>query len=280
MSPTTTTYGTITSTTTPASSRFKHTRRPWREIVSLSSFSLPISAAEAKARIKLNISYFLVTYVIIMLIIVFLTLLWHPISMIVFLITFIFWWFFYLFNENPVVVFNKTVNDNVILGFLSFATVLLLVITHVGVNVLVGLVIGVVVVGVHAAFRGTEDLGFVGEEEEENGLLSVVVVRILVEDWLVVRVFLVQALRNMCWYGSYEVISLLPYYIDPGSNSLLQHKHWLLTICIQCGVTAKALRYELVSGAICIQCGETDRGCQRLYSKHSLAFYRSCDLIL
>ncbi|EOY11045.1 hypothetical protein QUC31_009706 [Theobroma cacao] len=174
MPPTTTTYGTITSNPTSTSSRAKHTRRPWPELFSFSSLSLPSSSTDAKARIKLNLSYFRVNYVIIMLTILFLTLLWHPVSMIIFLITFIFWWFFYLFNDNPVVVFNKTVDDNVVLGGLSFATVVLLVLTHVGVNVLVGLIIGVVVVGVHAGFRGTEDLGFGGEEEEENGLLSVV----------------------------------------------------------------------------------------------------------
>ncbi|OMO96290.1 Prenylated rab acceptor PRA1 [Corchorus olitorius] len=174
MPPITTTYGTITSTPTSTSSRAKHTRRPWAELFSISSFSLPISYADAKARIRVNCSYFCVNYVIIMLAIVFLTLLWHPFSMIVFLVTFIFWWFFYFFNDNPIVVFNKTVDDNVVLGVLSFATVILLVLTHVGVNVLVGLVIGVVVVGIHSALRGTEDLGFVGEEEEENGLLPVV----------------------------------------------------------------------------------------------------------
>ncbi|KAL4377874.1 hypothetical protein GQ457_02G034260 [Hibiscus cannabinus] len=173
MPSTTTTYGTITSAPTPISSHAKHTRRPWPEIFSLSSFSLPFSAGDAKARIMLNVSYFRVNYVIIALTILFLTLLWHPTSMIVFLITFVFWWFLYLFNDNPIVVFNKTVDDNVVLGALSFATVLLLVLTHVGVNVLVGLIIAVVVIGVHAAFRGTEELGF-PDEEEENGLLSVV----------------------------------------------------------------------------------------------------------
>ncbi|GMI65207.1 PRENYLATED RAB ACCEPTOR 1.F2 [Hibiscus trionum] len=173
MPSTTTTYGTITSAPTPISSHAKHTRRPWSELFSLSTFSLPISAGDAKARIKLNVSYFRVNYVIIALTILFLTLLWHPTSMIVFLITFIFWWFLYLFNDNPVVIFNKQVGDTVVLGALSFATVLLLVLTHVGVNVLVGLIIAVAVIGVHAAFRGTEDVGFHGEEEE-NGLLSVV----------------------------------------------------------------------------------------------------------
>ncbi|TYG46953.1 hypothetical protein ES288_D11G298000v1 [Gossypium darwinii] len=173
MPPTSTTYGTITSNPTTFPSHAKHTRRPWPELFSLSSFCLPISAGDAKARIKINLSYFRVNYVIIALTILFLTLLWHPTSMIVFLITFIFWWFLYLFNDNPVVIFNRPVDGNVVLGVLSFATVLLLVLTHVGINVLVGLIIGVVVVGIHAAFRGTEDLGFPGEEEE-NGLLSVV----------------------------------------------------------------------------------------------------------
>ncbi|XVF42211.1 hypothetical protein PTKIN_Ptkin01aG0342200 [Pterospermum kingtungense] len=175
MPPTTTTYGTITSSPTSTSSRVKHTRRPWPELFSFSFLSVPISFSDAKARIRLNIAYFRVNYVITMLTIVFLTLLWHPTSMIVFLVTFVFWWFFYFFNDSPVVFFNKTVDDNVVLGVLSFATVVLLVLTHVGVNVLVGLIIGVVVVGVHVAFRGTEDLGFrVEEEEEENGLPSVV----------------------------------------------------------------------------------------------------------
>ncbi|KAE8729657.1 putative prefoldin subunit 4 [Hibiscus syriacus] len=173
MTSTTTTYGTITSAPTLISSHAKHTRRPWSELFSLSSFALPNSAADAKDRIKLNVSYFRVNYVITALTILFLTLLWHPTSMIVFLITFIFWWFLYLFNDNPVVIFNRTVDDTVVLGALSFATLLLLVVTHVGVNVLVGLIIAVVVISVHAAFRGTEDLGSPGEEEE-NGLLSVV----------------------------------------------------------------------------------------------------------
>ncbi|GLT95159.1 hypothetical protein SLE2022_128560 [Rubroshorea leprosula] len=178
-------YGTISSTITAATtttivtdsqsfSRAKPTRRPWPEFLNLHSFSLPISAADAKARIRRNVSYFRVNYAMIMLVMLFLSLLWHPLSMIIFLIVFVLWWFFYFFRDDPVVVLGRVIDDRIVLAILSLITVICLVFTKVGTNVLVSLIIGVVVVGVHAAFRNTEDLFVDVETAEEGGLLSVV----------------------------------------------------------------------------------------------------------
>jgi hypothetical protein len=61
-------------------------------------------------------------------------------------------------------------DDRIILGVLGIVTVVGLVSTHVGVNVLLSLIVGVVVVGLHASFRVIEDLYV----DEESGLLSVV----------------------------------------------------------------------------------------------------------
>ncbi|OIV90800.1 hypothetical protein TanjilG_15533 [Lupinus angustifolius] len=176
---TTTAYGTIPTAVTPPqpsnpTQSLIATPRPWRELLDLSALSPPISYPSAISRVKLNVSYFRFNYAIITLLILFLSLLWHPLSMIVFLIVFVAWFFLYFSRDGPVVVFNKTVDDRIVLFGLGMVTVIALVATHVGVNVLVALVVVVVVIGLHAAFRVTGDLFLDEENAEEGGLLSVV----------------------------------------------------------------------------------------------------------
>ncbi|CAK7346473.1 unnamed protein product [Dovyalis caffra] len=176
-------YGSLPTTTPPSNfltratnttTTFFATRRPWRELMEFSSFTRPYSFGEATIRIKGNLSYFRVNYTMIILVILFLSLLWHPLSMIVFLIVFVAWFFLYFFRDQPLVIFHRTIDDRVVLCLLGVVTIVALIFTHVWLNVLVSLLIGAAVVLLHAAFRRTDNLYSYEHDLADGGLLSVV----------------------------------------------------------------------------------------------------------
>ncbi|XP_051147603.1 PRA1 family protein F2-like [Andrographis paniculata] len=179
-----TSYGTIPTSSSPsgppvnleyitrAKERIKAglgTRRPWREMFRFHSFSLPRSFREVVSREKTNLGYFQMNYVIVVLGIVFLSLLWHPISLIVFIVMLAIWLFLYFLRDEPLVIFGRLISDRVVMILLSVVTLVALLLTHATKNILVSLLVAVVVVLIHAAVRKTDDLS--ADEEAAGGLL-------------------------------------------------------------------------------------------------------------
>ncbi|KAJ0677464.1 putative prenylated rab acceptor P [Helianthus annuus] len=165
-----TTYGTIPTASTGATNleyltRAKQaiktglgTRQPWKQMFNLASFNFPHTISEATPRFKTNINYFRMNYAIIMLIILFLSLLWHPISLIVLGVLMAAWLFFYFLRDEPLMVFNRVIDDGVVLTVLAVVTIVLLLFTDATQNILSSVVVGVAVVVVHAVLRRTDDL--------------------------------------------------------------------------------------------------------------------------
>ncbi|XP_058745354.1 PRA1 family protein F3-like [Vicia villosa] len=178
----TTTYGTIPTSPTPpkleyitrGKQRIKAglgTRRPWKTMFDIRSLGIPARGLpEAISRIRDNISYFRMNYTMVMLLILFLSLLWHPYSLIVFVLLMAAWLFFYFLRDQPVIIWGRLVDDRLVVVVMAFVTVALLLLTHATVNIVAAVSVAVVVVVVHAVFRRTEDLFF---EEEEQVIVSV-----------------------------------------------------------------------------------------------------------
>ncbi|CAM8962542.1 unnamed protein product [Rhodiola kirilowii] len=157
-------------------SRSSLSRRPWSEFASTSSFTRPDVFGEALMRLNRNLSHFRVNYALISLTILFLSLLFHPISLIIFLLMALTWYYLYFSGrEEPVRVFRWEIGDGVVLTALSVITLVVVGLTGVWLNVAVSAVVSLVVVCVHGVFRSVDDLYCDEDEGCGDGLLVSVV---------------------------------------------------------------------------------------------------------
>ncbi|KAE8728191.1 PRA1 family protein D [Hibiscus syriacus] len=133
-------------------------RRPWRDFFDITAVDIPTS--DATTRIAQNLTHFRLNYTIVLLVILCLSVIYHPLALVTFFVIFLAWFFLYLARDRdePIVIFGFLIDDRVVLAALVGLTVAGLVLTRVWGNVLVAVAVGVGFVFLHALLRSTDDL--------------------------------------------------------------------------------------------------------------------------
>lgn len=149
-------------------------RRPWSELIDRSAMARPLSLSEAYSRIRKNFTYFRVNYVTLLALVLALSLLTHPFSLLVLLSLLGAWAFLYLFrpSEQPLVILGRTFSDTETLAGLVLLTVIVVFVSSVGSLLISALLIGLAIVCAHGAFRVPEDLFLDDQEPANAGFLS------------------------------------------------------------------------------------------------------------
>lgn len=140
------------------------TRRPWNEMIQSTHFKLPSSFFGAIERVNTNAKHFRANYVIIILLVLFLSLLGNPMSVIILVCMMIAWLYLYFLRDTPLVIMGYQIDERLVVISLLLITLGLLVLTDVTYNLMVGMCVALALVLVHALMRETEDLFTMDEE--------------------------------------------------------------------------------------------------------------------
>ncbi|KAK7391745.1 hypothetical protein VNO78_20166 [Psophocarpus tetragonolobus] len=145
-----------------ASESVVSTRRPWRVFLDVSGMNLPRSISEGSRRVAQNLTYFLLNYGLVLLVVFLLTLLRHPLSLFLFILLLAAWYFLYFSRDDlPLALIP-----------LALLTLLALFATAAWLNLLLSAAIASVLVFFHSALRRTDDLVADDQENPYGPMLS------------------------------------------------------------------------------------------------------------
>ncbi|KAK4279365.1 hypothetical protein QN277_011158 [Acacia crassicarpa] len=141
------------------------TAKPWEDIICPSRLALPLSFFNFIHRIKTNARVYRTNYVVVILLVVLLTLLRHPICVIIYGALVAAWSVLYLVRESPLRACGYEIDQRLVATLLLVVTGGLIFVSDVWDNILVGLCVGLFIVLVHAVMREAEE-----EDEDEAGI--------------------------------------------------------------------------------------------------------------
>ncbi|KAL6224165.1 hypothetical protein ACLB2K_003021 [Fragaria x ananassa] len=144
-------------------------QRPWLEMIQLQNLRPPYSLNQSIERIRTNVAFFRMNYTIIILTILFISLLWHPISLLLMIVLMAAWLSLYYLHDKPLTVLDHDIDNRFLMAALFLVTALVLFLTNVKYNIIRALSFGLAFVLVHGALREPEDVFVVDDEEGSGG---------------------------------------------------------------------------------------------------------------
>ncbi|KAK8568634.1 hypothetical protein V6N13_106537 [Hibiscus sabdariffa] len=143
-------------------------RRKWHDMIKIHSLNLPPNVNEAARRIQTNAVFFKTNYVIVVALLLFLTLLLHPVSLIIIAIIIGAWLLQYILRDHPLSIYGFVIDRSTIITVLTLFTIAVFFLTDVMNNIMTGFLFGFTVVLLHGLFRTTDDLS-TGDEKDVSG---------------------------------------------------------------------------------------------------------------
>jgi len=147
-------------------------RRPWSEITDRSAYSKPADFAEATGRIRKNVNYFKVNYVLFMISVLVMCLLTHPSSLFLLSGLGAVWTYLYAVKTEPLVISGREVSEREkLVGLSAGSIIMIFFLTSVGNVLFLGLGLGAAGVAGHGALRIPDDL-FLDESESTQSFFG------------------------------------------------------------------------------------------------------------
>ncbi|KAJ9559662.1 hypothetical protein OSB04_004822 [Centaurea solstitialis] len=133
------------------------TKRLWKQMFNPQTFTFPRTFSDFISRIKSNFLYFRTNYILFTFIVLFLSLLWHPISLMTLTIA-SYYFSTFLTRDEPVRICNCfSIDNRFSFAVLSVLTLVLMVLDEAVMNLLFSVSIGAAVAVVHMAVRKAEE---------------------------------------------------------------------------------------------------------------------------
>ncbi|GMI83920.1 PRENYLATED RAB ACCEPTOR 1.F2 [Hibiscus trionum] len=143
-------------------------QRKWEDMIKIQALNLPPNVNEAARRIRTNTVFFKTNYVIVVALLLFLTLLLHPVSLVIIAIIAGAWLLQYFLRDNPLSIYGFVIDRSTIITVLTLFTIAVFFLTDLMNNIMTGIFFGLTVVLLHGLFRTVDDLS-AGDEKDVNG---------------------------------------------------------------------------------------------------------------